>query len=63
MAREKYNREKEHEIIGTYPPIRGMELGGTPDGGVSFVPETPRFYRPIPVYENFKMLFAGEKPY
>lgn len=62
MARESYNREKEHTVIGTYPPIRGLEIGGTESGG--YIPETPRYYRPIPVYENFKMLFFDRKtPY
>lgn len=63
MARPKYDREKEHQIIGTYPPIQGMELGGfADDGGIHIVPETPRFYRPIETRENFKMLFEGKTP-
>lgn len=64
MAREKYNREKEHTVVGTYPPIMGMELGGAADStGVCIVPETPRFYRPIDTRRNFRMLFEGKKPY
>lgn len=63
MAREPYNREKEHEIIGTYPPIKGMEIGMNPGSGIAYVPETPRFYRPIPRYQNFHMLFEGKTPY
>lgn len=64
LMREPYNREKEHEVIGMYPAIRGMELGGNPDGGIAFIPETPRFYRPIPVYENYKRMLLEEKtPY
>ena len=64
MAREKYNREKEHTVIGTYPPIMGMELGGAADStGVCIVPESPRFYRPIETRRNMKMLFEGKKPY
>ena len=55
--REKYNAEKEHEVVGLYPPIKGMELSGAKDeNGESQIPPTPQFYRPIPVYENFKML-------
>ncbi|MBQ8974126.1 MAG: hypothetical protein IJ072_00185 [Oscillospiraceae bacterium] len=62
--REAYNAEREHTVVGTYPSIKGMQLGGAADSsGVSIVPETPRFYRPIPTYENFKMLFRGETPY
>lgn len=64
MAREKYNREKEHEVVGTYPPILGMELGGAMDStGVCVVPESPRFYRPIELRKNYKMLFEGKTPY
>ncbi len=58
--REQYNREKEHEVIGTYPPIRGLETTFAKDGGM---PETPKLYRPIPRYENFHMLYEGKTPY
>lgn len=54
MAREPYNAQKEHEIVGTYPAILGMAMP---------MPETPRFYRPIEHRENFKMLFEGKTPY
>lgn len=64
MAREIYNKEKEHTPVGTYPGIKGMELGGDAEGkGVSVIPETPAFYRPIPTRENYKMLFEGKTPY
>ena len=63
MSREKYNAEKEHEIIGMYPAIKGMELAGGGDSKLFEVPEYPRFYRPIDTRENFKMLFRGETPY
>lgn len=64
MIREKYNAEKEHRIVGMYPGIKGMELrAGRGAGGVTVVPETPAFYRPIPVVDNYKMLFHGETPY
>lgn len=68
MARPKYDAEKEHEIIGMYPGIQGMELGGGGKGGddavvMNIVPETPRFWRPIEPRENYKMLFEGKKPY
>lgn len=63
MARTAFDAVKEHEVIGTYPGILGMELGGAKDGGVAFIPETPQLYRPIPTYENYKMLFAGKTPY
>lgn len=56
--RERYNAQKEHEIIGMYPGIKGMELSGA-----TAVPESPQFYRPIETRENFKMLFRGETPY
>ena len=63
MAREKYNVQKEHEIVGMYPAIKGMELAGGGDSKLFEVPEYPRFYRPIDTRENFKMLFRGETPY
>ena len=62
--REQFNAEKEHEIVGMYPAIKGMELSGAKDeNGESQIPPGPRFYRPIPVCENFKMLFKGKTPY
>lgn len=63
MAREKYNAEKEHQIIGTYPPITGMELGGGKAGGVTIIPESPAFYRPISPRENYKLTASGKKPW
>ncbi len=64
MAREHYNAEKEHEQIGTYPGIYGMELGGGKDGGIAFIPESPQFYRPIAPRDNYKMLLRDQKtPY
>lgn len=64
MAREKYNREKEHSIVGTYPAILGMELGGAAnEDGVCIVPESPRFYRPVETRYNYKMFFEGKTPY
>ena len=57
MAREKYNAQKEHEIVGMYPAIKGMELAGGGDSKLFEVPEYPRFYRPIDTRENFKMLW------
>lgn len=64
MARELYNREKEHQVIGMYPGIKGMQLGGGVDNtGVCVVPEAPRFYRPIEVRKNYQMLFEGKTPY
>jgi len=63
MAREKYNAQKEHEVVGMYPAIKGMELAGGGDAQLFIVPEVPRFYRPIPTRENFRMLFRGETPY
>ena len=63
MAREKYNAEKEHQIIGTYPGINGMELGGGVSGGVTIIPESPEVYRPITPCENYKMAAKGKKPY
>ena len=64
MARVKYDREKEHQVVGMYPGIKGMELGGSADNvGVSFVPEAPQFWRPIEVRRNYQMLFEGKTPY
>lgn len=63
MAREKYNAAKEHEVIGKYPAIKGLELGAGSGRGVKIIPESPRFYRPISPNENYKMLFRGETPY
>lgn len=63
MAREAYNREKEHEVIGTYPGIYGMELGGGKQGGVTIIPESPAFYRPISPRENYKLAASGKTPY
>lgn len=64
MKREAYNGEKEHTVIGTYPGFKGMEdIRILNAEGKCIVPDTPRYYRPIPVYENFKMLFRGETPY
>ena len=60
MAREKYDAKKEHEIIGMYPAIKGMELAGGGASKLFEVPEYPRMYRPIETRENFKMLFRGE---
>lgn len=62
--REPYNADKEHTVIGMYPPIKGMELSGAKDeNGESQIPPTPQFYRPVETYENFHMLFRGETPY
>lgn len=64
MKRESYNPSKEWTVIGKYPGFKGMEdiRLRKPDG--SFVcPDADRYYRPIPVNENFKMLFRGETPY
>lgn len=64
MKREAYNPEKEHTVVGTYPGFKGMEdIRLRNEKGECIVPDTDRFYRPIPVYENFKMLFRGETPY
>lgn len=63
MSREKYNAEKEHQIVGTYPGIYGMELGGGKQGGVTIIPESPEFYRPISPCENYKMAAKGKTPY
>ena len=60
--RQPYDAKREHEVIGTYPAIKGLELGGE---GVVFhgIPESPRLYRPIEPRENYKMLLLrGEKP-
>ena len=51
MAREHYDAQREHEIVGMYPAILGMAMP---------MPETPRFYRPVDQRENFKMLFEGK---
>ena len=59
MSRPKFDPEKEREIVGTYPPIKGITLPIAPDG----VPETPKFWRPITPRENYKMLFEGKTPY
>ena len=64
MKREAYNAQKEHTVVGTYPGFKGMEdIRLRNDKGECIVPDSDRFYRPIPVYENFKMLFRGETPY
>ena len=64
MKREAYNQTKERTVVGTYPGFKGMEdIRLRNDRGECIVPDTDRFYRPIPVYENFKMLFRGETPY
>lgn len=64
MRREAYNPTKERTVVGTYPGFKGMEdIRLRNDRGECIVPDTDRFYRPIPVYENFKMLFRGETPY
>ena len=64
MKREAYNPTKEHTVIETYPGFKGMEdIRLRNEKGECIVPDTDRFYRPIPVYENFKMLFRGETPY
>ena len=64
MKRESYNPTKERTVVGTYPGFKGMEdIRLRNDRGECIVPDTDRFYRPIPVYENFKMLFRGETPY
>ena len=64
MKREAYNPAKEHTVVGTYPGFKGMEdIRLRNEKGECIVPDTDRFYRPIPVYENFKMLFRGETPY
>lgn len=62
--RERYNAQKEHEIIGQYPCIKGFESDRAkqPDGRF-YIPESPQYYRPIPTYQNFKMLFQGKTPY
>lgn len=64
MKREAYNPVKERTVVGTYPGFKGMEdIRLRNEKGECLVPDTDRFYRPIPVYENFKMLFRGETPY
>ena len=64
MKREAYNPTKERTVVGTYPGFKGIEdIRLRNDRGECIVPDTDRFYRPIPVYENFKMLFRGETPY
>lgn len=64
MRREAYNPTKERTVVGIYPGFKGMEdIRLRNDRGECIVPDTDRFYRPIPVYENFKMLFRGETPY
>ena len=54
MARQAYDVQKEHEIVGMYPAILGMAMP---------MPEMPRFYRPIDQRDNFKMIFEGKTPY
>lgn len=64
MKREAYNPVKERTVVGTYPGFKGMEdIRLRNEKGECIVPDTDRCYRPIPVYENFKMLFRGETPY
>lgn len=64
MKREAYNEQRENTVVGTYPGFKGMEdIRLRNDKGECIVPDSPQKYRPIPVYENFKMLFRGETPY
>lgn len=58
MIREEFDYEKEHKIVGWYPPVKGA-IWFSPEG----MPSTPRYYRPIEARENFKMLFKNEIPY
>lgn len=58
MKREQFNEEKEMQIVGHYPPIKGAIWYG-PHG----MPAMPQYYRPIEPRENFKMIFRGETPY
>lgn len=63
MARLAYNPEKEHEVIGTYPGLKGMELNSM-NGGYTFIPESPQYWRPIDPKDNYKMLLReGKTPY
>ena len=43
MARPKYDEQKEHEVVGMYPPLKGIGIPAAPDG----VPPMPKFWRPI----------------
>ena len=59
MTREKYDATKEHEIVGKYPGGKAVLLPGCPDG----YPELPKLYRPIPVYENYRLNLTEQTPY
>ncbi len=64
MTREKYDAQKEHEVVGMYPGIKGLELGAAEGLKITMVPETPRFYRPIAPRDNYHMLLREHKtPY
>lgn len=64
MKRETYDPVKEWKVIGKYPGFKGMEDVRLRTAEGTFIcPDTDRYYRPIPVYENFKMFFRGETPY
>ena len=64
MFREPYNAEKEHEVVGMYPGIKGMELAGAANTtGQCVIPESPCFYRPISPKENLRRCLSGKTPY
>jgi hypothetical protein len=64
MQKEKFDPRKEWTVIGKYPGFKGMEdIRLRQPDGTFICPDTDRYYRPIPVRENFKMFFRGETPY
>lgn len=64
MMREKYNSDKEHQIVGMYPGIKGMEIAGAAETtGECVIPEYPQLYRPISPRENLRMCLEGKTPY
>jgi hypothetical protein len=59
-----FDSVKEWTVIGKYPGFKGMEDVRLRNAEGNYIcPDTDRYYRPIPVHENFKMFFRGETPY
>ena len=54
----EFDSVREYEVVGEYPPIKGLEING-----MEYFPSTPQYNRPISPRENFHRRFNGRQVY
>ena len=55
MIIPEYDADKEYEVVGEYPPIKGLEIFGE-----GYFPSTPQYNRPISPRENYHRLMHNK---